>query len=81
MAEWRGKPKRSYDELTPYWHRTPILAKFFVQATMPKIMTTVPHELFEGLKEAVEKKFGSFSAITLNKAVREALEKWLNEQK
>ena len=48
---------------------------------MPKIMTTVPHELFESLKEAVEKKFGSFSAITLNKAVIEALEKWLDEQK
>jgi hypothetical protein len=81
MAEWRGKPKRSRDDMLTYWHKSPLLAKFFVQATMPKIMATLSYELFESLKEAVEKRFDTFSAVTLNKAVREALEKWIAEQK
>ncbi|MFB0561944.1 MAG: hypothetical protein ACETWM_12145 [Candidatus Lokiarchaeia archaeon] len=80
MAEWRGKPKRSLDDMSTYWHRSPYLAKFFVQAAMPKVMATLSYELFERLKEAVEKRFGSFSALTLNKAVVEALEKWIAEQ-
>jgi hypothetical protein len=80
MAEWRGKPKRTPDDLSPYWHRSPYLAEFFVQATMPKIMTTLPYELFEKLKEEVEKRFGSFSALTLNKAIVQALEKWIAER-
>lgn len=81
MAEWRGKPKRSRDDMLDYWHRSSLLAKFFVQTTMPKIMTTISYELFESLKETVEKRFDTFSAVTLNKAVIEALEKWIAEQK
>ncbi len=81
MAEWRGKPKRSRDDMLDYWHKSPHLTKFFIQTTMPKIMTTISYELFESLKETVEKRFDTFSAVTLNKAVIEALEKWIAEQK
>ncbi|MGQ9722075.1 MAG: hypothetical protein ACUVXA_12220 [Candidatus Jordarchaeum sp.] len=81
MAEWRGKPKRSLDDISPYWHRSPYLAKFFVQTAMPKVIATLSYEMFERLIEAVESRFGSFSAITLNRAVIEALEKWIAEQK
>ncbi|MEM3565099.1 MAG: hypothetical protein QXS27_05410 [Candidatus Jordarchaeaceae archaeon] len=81
MAEWIGKPRRRIEEMEPYWGRSPVLAEFFINAKKPRVSLVIPYELFDEFKEAITKKYGSFSAPNMQRAASEAIRDWISKIK
>lgn len=81
MSEWLGKPKRTVDDMSPYWRTKPFLAKSFEELQMLRISLVLPYDIAEEFVEAVDRKYGKFTGKTVKEASLEAILEWMKKQK
>lgn len=83
MSEWLGKPKPRLEDIQAT-HPSLVkdfrsIAEFFPEDQKFRVTLTLDHDEMEKFREAVEKKFGGFTADTAREAVRQAVRNWLGK--
>lgn len=81
MAEWLGKPKRTVNDMSPYWRRKPFLAKSFEELQMLRISLVLPNDISNEFIKIVSKKYGKFTGAKIKEAALEAIVEWMKQQK
>jgi|GEM_PF-1501959 len=81
MSEWLGKSNITEEDIQasqPTISRHfPMLTRFYVDNQKMRLVVPLPREKALKFRDAVIKKFGSFSAMKVREAANEAIEKWI----
>jgi hypothetical protein len=81
MAEFLGKPKVKLEEIAESFRIRPMTSQYYINEKKARLMLTMDYDLSDKFFAAVTKKFGRVNIFTVEKAAKEAVEKWIKEVK
>ncbi|NVM28492.1 MAG: hypothetical protein HWN65_06590 [Candidatus Helarchaeota archaeon] len=85
MSEWLGKPRVSEEDIEEYQpsfvKMFPTLVKYYEKNQRFRMTVIFDYPLFDSFKKVVEKKYGTFTRAEADKAIIEAIEEWIKNNK
>jgi len=81
-GEWLGYPELSLEDIEyESLKSSKYIAQFFVENRKARISLSMEHVFYQRFLEAVRRKYGNTSSLSIEKAAREAVETWVEEVK
>ncbi|NVM53821.1 MAG: hypothetical protein HWN66_08980 [Candidatus Helarchaeota archaeon] len=85
MSEWLGKPRVSKEDVEEYQpsfvKMFPTLVKYYTENQKFRMTVVFSYQLFDSFKEVVAKKYGTFTRGEADKAILEAIQEWIANNK